>query len=398
MTPAGRAASRAHPAHQARLTVAACGVLLAGLVAVDMPNPALPAIVAGLDTTQSAMKQLVAAYLLALAAAQLVYGRLSDRHGRRPALLLGLALATLGLAASAVAGSIGQLGAARLLTACGAAACTVTSRAILVDVLRGERALRRGFAAFTMASQLSPALAPLLGSALLACCGWRAIFATLAATSALTLLGVAWALPETHRQTDPRAGGASGAYRRLLRDRRFVVHSAAAALIMSFTQGFYTMAPYAFAALGYPPKVNAACYALYAGAVLSASWAVTRLRRGAAQAYPAAAWALAAVTAGAAWLGVDQAAWRIALFALLLGARGGVAAPLAMSASLGDLERDRGAASALQGTIKMGGAGLCLLAFDAVDIDGFGIAAKVLFGFAVALLALLLGSRAGLRR
>ena len=384
---------------QTWLTAAACGVLLAGLVAVDMPNPALPAIVAGLDTTQSAMKPLVALYLLTLAAAQLVYGRLSDRRGRRPALLLGLALAALGLGASAAAGNIGQLGAARVLTACGAAACTVTSRAILVDVLRGERALRRGFAGFTMASQLSPALAPLLGSALLACCGWRAIFVALAAGSALTLLGVALALPETHRRVDPRQpGGATGAYRRLLADRRFVVHSVAAALIMSFTQGFYTMAPYAFAALGYSPAVNAACYALYAAAVLSGSWWAMRARLPARRVYLAAAWALAATTAAAAWLGVDREAWRIALFALLLGACCGVAAPLAMSASLGDVNRDRGAASALQGTIKMGGAGVCLLAFDAVDLDGFGVAAEVLFGFAVALLALLLGSGASARR
>ncbi len=386
-------------ARQAWLTAAACGVLLAGLVAVDMPNPALPAIVGGLDTTQSAMKQLVALYLLALAAAQLVYGRLSDRRGRRPALLAGLALAALGLGASAAARNIGQLGAARVLTACGAASCTVTSRAILVDVLRGERALRRGFAGFTMASQLSPALAPLLGSALLACCGWRAIFVALAAISALTLLGVALALPETHRRADPQQpGSAAAAYRRLLADRRFVVHSVAAALIMSFTQGFYTMAPYAFAALGYSPALNAACYALYAAAVLSGSWLVMQLRASARRAYPAAAWALAATTAAAAWLGVDREAWRIALFALALGACCGVAAPLAMSASLGDVTRDRGAASALQGTIKMGGAGVCLLAFDAVDVDGFGVAAKVLFGFAVALLALLLGSGASAQR
>ncbi|OIQ78069.1 inner membrane transport protein YdhC [mine drainage metagenome] len=286
-----------------------------------------------------------------------------------------------------------------MLTACGAAACTVCSRAILVDVLPGERALRRGFGWFTMASQLSPALAPLLGSALLACCGWRSIFAALAGCSVLALLGVALGLPETHRRVDPpRPGGAAAAYRRLLADRRFVVHSVAAALIMSFTQGFYTMAPYAFAALGYSPRVNAACYALYAAAVLSGSWLIMHARVPAQRTYLAAAWALAATTAAAAWLGVDRGLWRIALFATLLGACCGVAAPLAMSASLGDVARDRGAASALQGTIKMGGAGVCLLAFDAVDVDGFGVAAEVLSGFAVALLALLLGSAAGARR
>lgn len=127
MTASGADAARSR---QAGLTAVGCGVLVAGLIAVDMPNPALPAIVAGLHTTQSAMKRMVGLYLLALAAAQLVYGRLSDRHGRRPALLLGLALAALGQAASATAGSIGQLDAARVLTACGAATCTVSSRAI----------------------------------------------------------------------------------------------------------------------------------------------------------------------------------------------------------------------------------------------------------------------------
>lgn len=382
----------------------ACGVLAMGLMAVDFFNPSLPAITAGLHTSQTATKTLIAVYMLTLGLVQPLYGSCSDRHGRRPALLVGLTIAVGGLALSGASTSITMLYLGRAFTACGTAACTVVSRAIISDVFDGASALRGAFAWFTMASQLSPALAPVIGAAIGQQWGWRACFFTLAAATALHLAVLTRTLHETHppaaRLHSAAAGSARAAYAALLRDPKFMAHSVGSALIMSFTLGFYAMSPYAFHALGFAPIENALFYLLYASAILTGSALAMRLPvHRASESIYAACIASFAALCGLAWLvGIGRNLPAMAAFAMALGTLCGVAAPLALALGMTHaVPHGRGAASALQGAIKMGCAGLFMLGFDLVHIRDFDALVTVFGGISLLLAASLFRSLAATR-
>src|SRR5512138_2628130 len=80
------------------------GVLAAlGPLSIDTAAPALPEIARGLGASASAVQLTLSAYLAGIAAGQLLHGPLSDRLGRRPPLLGGLALYVLASVGGALA-------------------------------------------------------------------------------------------------------------------------------------------------------------------------------------------------------------------------------------------------------------------------------------------------------
>jgi DHA1 family bicyclomycin/chloramphenicol resistance-like MFS transporter len=133
-----------------------------------------------------------------------VYGPLSDRFGRRPVLLGGLALFMAGSVASMLAPTIEALVLARLLQGVGACSGPVIGRAIvrdLYDPLRGARAL----AQIMMLVVLVPMFAPLIGGTLTVWLGWRANFAVLLAYG-IAVFVVTWlVLAESSRHLDATA-------------------------------------------------------------------------------------------------------------------------------------------------------------------------------------------------
>src|SRR5262245_51318411 len=99
------------------LLVAMSGV---GSLSLNILVPALPAIVTRLETDPGHAQLTVSLYLLGLAGSQLLLGPLSDRLGRRPVILGGLALASLASVAAIFAASIAALITARIVQALGA--------------------------------------------------------------------------------------------------------------------------------------------------------------------------------------------------------------------------------------------------------------------------------------
>ncbi len=368
--------------------LASCSMLVVGLAAVDFFNPSLPYIMASFDATEVAVKNLAVVYLVVLGLAQFAYGSLSDRIGRRPLVVAGLVISAAGMLLCAQANSLTALYLGRVVTACGSAACTVMARAVIVDVFHTEAALRRGFGYFATSSQLSPALAPLAGAWIQEHAGWRVVFLCMAVVTVAAALLLS-RMRETHhpdREPGP-AKPAWVAYARLLRDRKFLGYSAASALIFVFTFGFYASAPYAFHALGFNAMENASSYLIYAAGLLCGAMAVTR-RSGAWSArriYGAALGAYVVVLSLAvATKPANSLLWAV-LLAWVLGAISGIAAPLALALGLGRCQTDKGAASAVQGAVKMAGAGLAMLAFDLVRITDFAVLLQVFLGIAMAL-------------
>ena len=173
------------------------GLLTAlGPLSTDMYLPSLPAIGLALGSDTAAVQLTLSVFLLGFAAGQVVYGPLSDRFGRRPPLLAGLALFVAASVLCALAPTIELLTAARFLQAFGAAGPIVLARAVVRDLYEGPAAARELSRMGTIMGFV-PAAAPILGGFLQRFLGWQANFAVATVIGLLGILVVAGKLPET---------------------------------------------------------------------------------------------------------------------------------------------------------------------------------------------------------
>ena len=136
-----------------------------GPTTLNIVVPALPAMANRLATDVATIQLTVSVYLLALAAGQLLMGPLSDRFGRRPVVLAGLALTAGASVLAIVISTVESLIFARVLQALGASAGIVVSRAIIRDLFdRNRAAAMIGLVATVMV--VVPTLGPLIGGLL----------------------------------------------------------------------------------------------------------------------------------------------------------------------------------------------------------------------------------------
>ena len=146
-----------------------------GPFAIDMYLPAFPTIAANLGVPRGDVERTLAAYLIGLALAQVFYGPMADRYGRKPPLLVGLALFMLGSLGCALAGSAQALTGWRVLQAMGGAAGIVIPRAVIRDHYETQEAAR-AMSLLMLIMGLAPILAPLAGGQLLTIASWRSLF------------------------------------------------------------------------------------------------------------------------------------------------------------------------------------------------------------------------------
>ena len=177
---------------------------------VDVMLPALPQIGNSLGVANGNDRQLVVSiYLGGFAMGQFIFGPLSDRFGRKPPLLFGLALYICGTVLAASSSSFAGLLAARVLQGMGAAAPRVISLAIVRDRFEG-REMSRVMSFVTMVFIVVPILAPGVGEGILQVSGWRSIFVFMLIVALGSALWVALRLPETRHAEDrlPLSAGA----------------------------------------------------------------------------------------------------------------------------------------------------------------------------------------------
>ena len=172
--------------------------LLLGLqpVSTDVYLPALPLLRRELGAGMGAAQLTMSALILAFGLAQMVWGPVADRFGRRPVLLAGLSLFTLASAGCALAGDIQALVLWRTLQGAALAAAVVVARAVIRDLYEPVRSAQ------VMALALSglgviALLGPLLGGLVAAASGWRATLGLVTLVGAATLAFIALRLPET---------------------------------------------------------------------------------------------------------------------------------------------------------------------------------------------------------
>lgn len=215
-----------------------------GPLALNMFMPSMPGLQATFGVSYGTVQLTLTLYLVGLAVCQLFYGPLSDRYGRRPLLLAGLALFVIASIASALATSIETLILARLVQALGGASGIVLSRAIVRDLYHGEKgASVLGY--ITMAWVLAPMIAPVIGGYLDQFWGFRSGFVLLAIIGALTLI-IAWfTLHETNfnRRTDGRLWQ-SAHYGRIFASRQFRGYATTLAFASAVFFTFLAFAPF----------------------------------------------------------------------------------------------------------------------------------------------------------
>jgi DHA1 family bicyclomycin/chloramphenicol resistance-like MFS transporter len=186
--------------------------------------PALPTIGDSLNASSAEVQTSLNAFFIVFGICQLFYGPLADIFGRKLPIFGGLALFVIGSVGCALAPDIETLIAFRIVQALGSCAGMVVPRAIVRDLHTGHEATRL-MSLLLLVMSVSPIMAPLFGSGVIALIGWRGVFWALTVAALIGLGLAAFALEET-RPHEARRGsswvGAFRAYGHLMRDRGFV--------------------------------------------------------------------------------------------------------------------------------------------------------------------------------
>ena len=201
-----------------------------GLAASTIYVPAIPTIAQALDTSVARVQLTFVGYLLAFAVGMLAWGPVSDRLGRRPALIFGLIVSGIASLGCAVSPTIELLIAGRTLQGFGTCAGFVVGRAMTRD-LWGTEGAARALAGLGIAATLTQAAAPVLGGYVTVGVGWRANFVIIALFACLAVLLILWTVPGRIAASADRGpvGSVFTAYSQLLSTRRFVGYALAAA-------------------------------------------------------------------------------------------------------------------------------------------------------------------------
>lgn len=338
-----------------------------GTLPVHILVPAMPAAARELAVSNGTIQLAITLYLVGLAAGQLIYGTVSDRFGRRPVLLAGVALYVAMGVLGALAPSIAVLLLARVGQSLGGCAGLVLGRAIIRDVAPPREAAAR-LAMVNLAMSVSPALAPLVGGYLTVWFSWRLVLVVLAIVGSVGLVATILLMPETHRD---RGGGGSFAgllrsYAVLAKLRTFRAYAICGALGTTCFYAFMSASPFIFVDMLHRPTEEIGLYyaILFAGITLG-SFLANRLvvRFGPHRLLPiclmialaGAAFFLVAELTG--WLNVFTVVGAMTVFTIGVG----VVSPMALTLSIGTLPGAIGAASGLYGFMQMGFGAFCTL-------------------------------------
>ncbi|MEY4753764.1 MAG: hypothetical protein RJA44_1439 [Pseudomonadota bacterium] len=340
--------------------------LLLGLqpLTTDLYLPALPALTRELQATLPQAQLTMSVLILAFGLAQLVWGPVADRWGRRPALLLGLGTYLAASLGALLTEHIEWLVLMRALQGVAMAAAVVCARAMIRDLYEpheGALVMSKGLSGLGLIAISSPVLGGLLTHAF----GWRAAFGAVAAGGALTLWLIWRHLPETLQQPNPQALAPAtllANWRRVLAHPQFRAYT----LLTSATYGglFLFLAGSSFVYIGVL-GLSPTGYGLAAG-LCSVSYLIGTFvcrrwlaRVGVAGAVQYAAGFTLAGGAAMALLALAgvQTLWALLLPQMLYAFGHGVHQPCGQAGAVGPFPREAGVASALTGFV------MALLAF-----------------------------------
>ncbi len=334
--------------------------LLLGLqpVTTDIYLPALPMLTRELGAPMTSAQLTMSALILAFGLAQLFWGPVADRVGRRPVLLWGLSLYTLASVGAMLAGNIDALIGWRVLQGASMAAAVVAARALVRDLYEpheGTRVMSLGLSGLGLIAISGP----MVGGLVATFWGWRGALAVVALMGGITLAFVAWRLPETLRQRNPAATQWRVLLQRWLQIARHPVFVAWTLLISCSYGGLFTvLAGSSFIyieLLGLSPAayglaMGSGSLAYLAGTFVCRRWIVRHGMGGAVKRAGGFSLAGGALLVLAALTGMPSV-WAVLLPQWLFCFGHGVHQPCGQAGAVGPFPQAAGAASALAGFV-----------------------------------------------
>jgi len=318
--------------------------------------PAFPLLATDFDAAPAGVQLVLTLFLIGIATGQLVYGPVSDRFGRRPVLIAGLALFLVGTVLCGVAWSLPTLIVGRTLQALGGCAGMVLGRAIVRDVYDRERSAS-ALATIMMVMSLAPSLSPAIGAYLAEWGGWRADFVLLGMVGAGILIVIALKLEETHTPAPVNLVGMIGSFILLLRSPAFLSVACATAFTSASWFTFLASAPYLLAELLHePPSTYGLMILLPMAGYILGNAAVVRLSAllGSVRLFILGlALSLASGVMLALWCLGGLTPWALFVPMAISSVGNGMSQPPGVAAGLSVYPRIAGAASGLLGFTQM---------------------------------------------
>jgi DHA1 family bicyclomycin/chloramphenicol resistance-like MFS transporter len=323
-------------------------------ITTDLYLPALPGLAADLGSPMTRTQLTLSALLFAFGGSQLFLGPLADRFGRRPVLLVGLALYVIASLGAALAPGIDALVLWRAFQGVGTGAAVVCARAMVRDLYvptDGARVMSKALSGLGVIALASPLTGGLIASTL----GWRSALLATCAFGVAALALVALRLPETARGLDPQALRLAPMFAnwwRIVRHPGFIAWSLLVTCTYAGLIAFLASSSFVFIEVLGTSRMAAGAF------IAGCSCRRWLLRHGLA----------GAVGRGAAFTlagGVSMAAlslagvfdpWAIAVPQFVYSFGHGIHQPCGQAGVVGPFPRSAGAASALAGFLLAGGA------------------------------------------
>ena len=342
-----------------RFLVWLAGLSVLGFLATDMYLPAFAAIQADLQTPASAVSASLSLFLAGFAAAQLLWGPLSDRYGRKPVLFIGLTIFALGSLGMLWVENAATLLILRFVQAVGVCAAAVIWQALVTDYYPSQK-VNRIFATIMPLVGLSPALAPLLGSWLLVHFSWQAIFATLFAITVVLILPIFWLKPTTKARNNSQDGLT---FTDLLRSKTYrgnvLIYAACSASFFAWLTG----SPFILSEMGYSPAVIGLSYVPQTIAFLIGGYgcraALQKWQGKQLLPWLLVLFAVSVIATWAAGFIIHLSLVEILIPFCVMAIANGAIYPIVVAQALRPFPHATGRAAALQNTLQLG---LCFLA------------------------------------
>ncbi|MCC2625390.1 MAG: hypothetical protein K0R14_1263 [Burkholderiales bacterium] len=361
---------------QKHLVAFAYLILVTGLLAMDFINPSLPYIMQSLHTDETSTKPLIVFYMFGLSISQFFYGTFSDNYGRKTTMLISYGISIAGILLSVMSGSIAMLSIARFITGAGNGGATVISRAIISDVCVDSRSLKQAFSYFSIFGMMSPTFGPIIGGFIQQyTSSWRLCFVMLLCVTLASAIVIKKFMIETHIIPTVKTSllDQGKIYLSLLKLKRFMLYNFASAAVYIFSIAYYAYMPFILFKLNFSPVQNGEIYSVYAIALVLGALSLAKFLNKFDSRWVFALCCVSFMLTSLSFFVYFYFSYSFAaliLVSILIAFTCGISAPLTLSLCMHEFTEgsSKGAASSVQGFMKMFFTGVALLLFNVIPL------------------------------